>query len=153
MLPLSSLRFLIFTFSFTSHSFNDKAYSFHLIQFWVPCCIVSSQGRGSLCVLHRQVTSALGTRWKNGLQHLLLFPELPAGSPQQEGFLFNTCYSQRLCSLPYIFEQTHPFRACVGTGFMPTKNSPQGSALPPHSPWKPWDFLNAVQSLCKSVWL
>lgn len=38
------------------------------------------QGRGFLYVLHGEAPSTLGTRWKSGLQHSLLFPELPAGS-------------------------------------------------------------------------
>lgn len=117
---------------------------------------MSLQGRGSLYVLYGQLPSTLGTRDKveKWLQHLLLFPELPAGSSRSRkgSYLTLATHGGYVVYLISLGKPT-PLEDVWGQIFMPMKTSPQGSAPPPHSPWKLWDFLNTVQFLSKSVWL
>lgn len=133
-----------------SHSSNWKVYSFNLIHFGAPRYI---------CALARQglpVRSARGSTFHPGHKvekRAPALPPLPRATCREHSSGNSSswaCAAHRVgYSLPFTSEQTHPCRACVGTGFVPMQG--QGSAPPPHHPWKLWGFSNTVQLLSKSV--
>lgn len=98
--------------------------------------LMSLQGRGSLYVLYGQVPSTLDTRDKveKWLQHLLLFPELPAASSHSRkgSYLTRATHRGYVVYLISLGKPTPFFRGCVGTGFMPMKTSPPRAV--PHLP-------------------